>query len=131
VDAVVVLPQPAQHHAQLAVTNGPRAGRAGLGGVVAARGHLQHPADGLDPEPATVDDVVLVGVDEGDYLLEGRSSSAAKKLAARRKISFARRSSRTSCSRSRTRCDSSAVVPATRPWSISACLTQVRTDSTP
>ena len=40
---------------------------AGLSGVVAARSHLQLSADELDSEPATVDEVVLVRVDERDY----------------------------------------------------------------
>ena len=63
-----------------AFTQGP--GRRGplLGGVVGARGHLQNLADGLDPE------LVPVGVDEVDDHLCGRSSSAAKKVEARRRI---------------------------------------------
>ena len=52
---------------------------------------------GVDPE------LVAVDVDEGDYFLCWRSSSAPKKLAARFRISLARLSSRTSCSRSLTR----------------------------
>lgn len=39
-----------------------------LCGVVGARSHLQDRADGLDSESTAVDDVVLVGLDEGDYL---------------------------------------------------------------
>lgn len=46
-------------------------------------------------------------------------------------ISLARRSSRTSCSSSLTRADSDKVTPGATPSSMSACLTQVRTDSTP
>jgi hypothetical protein len=57
----------------------------------------QHLADGLDPEPPAIDHVVAVDVDEREYLLSWRSSSAPKKVAARRRISLARRSSRTSC----------------------------------
>jgi hypothetical protein len=54
-----------------------------------------------------------------------------KKVAARRTISLARRNSRTSCSRSLTRSDSLMVTPGRTPSSTSACLTQLRTDSTP
>src|SRR6202012_1242548 len=97
--------------------------RAVAGGVVGARSHLQHLTDGLDPEPATVHHLVLVLVDEPDYLRCWRSSSAPKKVAARRRISFARRSSRTSCSRSLTRSASLVVVPGRTPSSTSACLT--------
>ena len=52
---------------QLLVPHRASRGGAGLGGVVAARSHLQQPADELDSEPATVDQVILVRVDERDY----------------------------------------------------------------
>lgn len=57
-------------------------GRTRLRGLVGARGHPQHAADGLHPERDTVDDVGAVGFDERDYLRCWRSSSAVKKLAA-------------------------------------------------
>ena len=67
VDPVVRLPQLDQLRDQLLIPH--RAGRrgTGLGGVVAARSHLQLSADELDSEPATIDQVVLVRVDERDY----------------------------------------------------------------
>src|SRR5690606_615868 len=81
VDPVVVVPQGAQHRAQLGVPDRTRRGRASPGGVVGAHSHLhpccaQHGADGLDCETHAVDDVAAVGVDERDYLLCWRSSSA-------------------------------------------------------
>ena len=115
VDPVVVLPQ-------LAVSCGPSAasrcgpGRRwpGLGRVVGARsdlhlrrGRMVH--DRLDPEARAV------GVDERDYLLCWRSSSAPKKLAARFRISLARFSSRFSCSSSAIRCASAVLTPRVPP----------------
>ena len=67
VDAVVHLPQLDQPRDQLLVPQRASRGGAGLRGVVAARSHLPQSADELDSEPATVDQVVLVRVDERDY----------------------------------------------------------------
>jgi hypothetical protein len=78
----------------------------------------------------TFHDLFAVGVDEGSYLRDWRSSSAPKKVAARFKISFARRNSRFSCSRSAILLASTVVVPGAFPSSTSAWLTQDRTDST-
>jgi len=61
VDAVVVLAQRDQLRDQCGVAARSGRGRPGLGRVVGARGHLQDPADGLDPEPASFDHVVAVG----------------------------------------------------------------------
>ncbi len=72
-----------------------------------------------------------MGVDERDYFLCWRSSSAPKKLAARFRISLARLSSRFSCSRSLIRWDSAVDTPGAYPSSISAWRTQERTDSIP
>jgi hypothetical protein len=55
---------------------------------------VQHFADRLDPELLPVD------VDVGDYLVCGRSSSAAKKTDADFRIALALRNSRTSRSSS-------------------------------
>ena len=79
VAAVVVLSQLDQGRAQDGVTARPRRRRPRLGRVVRTRGHLhtrrrQRGADGLDPELAAV------VVDEVDYFLCWRSSSAPKKL---------------------------------------------------
>src|SRR5262249_18926429 len=130
VDAVVVLPQRHQGRPQDGVTAGRRRRGAGIGVVVGAGGH-RHPcsaqdgADGLDPE------LLALGVDELDYFLCWRSSSAPKKLAARFSISLARLSSRFSCSRALIRCDSAVDTPGAYPSSMSAWRTQERTDSTP
>ena len=67
VDPVVRLPQLDEPRDQLLVPLGTGGRGAGLSGVVAARSHLQLSADELDSEPATVDEVVLVRVDERDY----------------------------------------------------------------
>lgn len=67
IDAVVGLPELDQLRDQLFVPRRPSRGGTGLGCVVAARSHLQQPADELDSEPATVDQVILVRVDERDY----------------------------------------------------------------
>src|ERR1700709_2340158 len=80
VDAVVVLPERDQPWGQLRATDGSRRGRSVLGGVVGARGHLQHAADELDPEWSSFDDIGAEGVDERDYLRYWRSSSAPKKV---------------------------------------------------
>jgi hypothetical protein len=69
---------------------------------------------GLDPEPRTFHDAVAVGVDELHYLRDWWSSSAPKKGAARFSISFARRSSRFSCSKSAIRRAPAVVTPGVR-----------------
>jgi hypothetical protein len=70
-----------------------------------------------------------VVVDEHDNLVDGRSSSAAKKADALRKVAFERRSSRTSRSSSARRCASDVVVPGRSPASTSTCVTQFRSVS--
>ncbi len=67
VDAVVALPELNELRDQLLVPQSACRRGAGLGGVVTARSHLQQSADELDSEPATVNPVVLVRVDERDY----------------------------------------------------------------
>ena len=116
VDPVVVHPELAQdrHHDRIAQ----RAlrGRTGLDRVVDAGGHLQpcltqDPTDGLDPQLTSLEDLMPVGVEELHHHRCWRSSSAPKKVAARRKISLARRSSRFSCSNALTRLASSVDTP--------------------
>ena len=95
VDLAVGAPEHEQDVLQEGVSERPSRGLALLGRVVGARGHLQRPADGLDPVLASV------FVDERHHHRGGRSSSAWAKYAdALRKISLARRSSLTSCSSS-------------------------------
>src|SRR5690625_640099 len=108
---------------QLLVPDRPFRGWSGLEGVVGARRDLraccgERAADRLDAE------LMLVLVDELDDQRCGRSSSAAKKAEADRRIAFARRSSRTSFSSSASRLASLVVVPGRCPPSISACTTQ-------
>src|SRR5712691_7583209 len=81
--------------------------------------------DPLDP-PA-----LAVGADEAHDFGSRGSSSRAKKLAAAFKISLARLSSRFSRSNSLIRRCSAVVTPGRLPLSISACLTQLRSDSGP
>lgn len=88
-------------------------------------------SSGIDSEWATLDDDVLVRVDERDYFRCWRSSYAPKKDAALFRTSAARRSSRFSCSSSRIRRASAVLTSATCPSSTTACLTHVRTDSIP
>src|SRR5438309_11642695 len=59
IDLEVVLPQLGQPRRQLLIAAGTRRERPLPRGVVAARSHLQHPADGLDPEPATLHHILL------------------------------------------------------------------------
>src|SRR5262249_3727941 len=93
--------------------------------VVGGGGDLQDLAYRLDSElPPVLVDVV-------DHLARRPSSSAAKKADALFRISFARRSSRFSLSSSVIRRRSSEVTPGRLPSSISACLTQLRSDSGP
>ncbi|MER5698857.1 hypothetical protein ABT255_32675 [Streptomyces mirabilis] len=75
----------------------------------------ERPADRLDSAEA-----VPVLVDERYERVCGRSSSAAKKLAAAFKISFVRFSSATSFLRALSWADSSVVVPVRAPASTSA-----------
>ena len=84
---------PADLGEYLLVAARPRAGWAMAGGVVGARGDLaavlgQHPADRLDPEPATM------SVDERGHHGSRGSSSRAKRLDAANRISLARLNSR-------------------------------------
>lgn len=67
------------------------------------------PAHPLDPE------LVLIIINELDYLLCGRSSSAAKKAGAALKIAFVHRSSRFSRSNSTIRTSSSVVTTGPAP----------------
>src|SRR3990167_4159528 len=86
---------------------------------VTRRGHLQHPADGLDPV------VITVTVDVGLHDLSRRSSSAcAKNALAVFRMSLARHNSLTSRSSSLMRWASDVVVPGRWPLSTSAFLTQ-------
>src|SRR5690242_6064297 len=92
---------------------------------VGARGDLhpvlgEHAADRLDPEP------VALAVDERHYQGSRGSSSRAKNELAASRISFARRSSRTSASRSLIRLASAVLVPGCSPASMRCCLTQFR-----
>src|ERR1700756_554990 len=118
VDPVVVLPQLLKHRCHDRVPAGPGRRGSRLDRIVGARSH-RHPcraqdgADGLDPE------LLAVSVDERDYFLCWRESSAPKKLAARFRISLARLSSRFSCSRSLIRCASEVDTPGVYPSSIS------------
>lgn len=97
IDAVVGAMDLLDQVRRSSVGDRPGRGRAGDGRVVRRRGDLQHPVDRLDPE------LLPVGLDVVDDHLCGRSSSAAKKADALRKIAFARRSSRTSRSNSANR----------------------------
>src|SRR4029453_14655646 len=84
-------------------------------GVVGGRGDRQHLADRLDPVATPVI------VDEGDHVLDRRSSSAGAKYAeALRRISLAWRSSRTSRSSALIRSRSALVGPGRPPPSRSA-----------
>jgi hypothetical protein len=99
--------------------------RAGFGRVVRRRcdlgGRLR------ERRQDRLDTVFLpLGVDELDLQRDGRSSSAAKKLAADLRIWFARRSSRFSRSNCASRSASLVAVPGRSPASISA-----RFDPTP
>ena len=113
VDAVVVLPGRHQLRGQRSVAHRASGRGTVFRGVVGDRSHLQQAADGLDSQRAAFDDVVLTRVDERDYFRCWRTSSAPKKDAARFKISFARRNSRTSCRSSRSRRASTVLTPAT------------------
>ena len=120
VDPEVVLPQLPHHRPHDRITLRPCRRFPLLDLVVAARGHLQNCADALDPQTPTLDDIVAVSVNERGYFLCWRPGSAPKKLAALFKISFARLSSRFSCSRAFILADSFVLTPAEWPSSISA-----------
>src|SRR4029453_15184029 len=93
-------------------------------GVVGGRGDRQHLADRLDPVATPVI------VDEGDHVLDRRSSSAWAKYAERlARISLAWRSSRTSRSSALIRSRSALVGPGRHPPSRSACRTHFRSVS--
>lgn len=89
-------------------------------GVIGLRGDLQLTADRLDPE------LKSVLVDECDHLLDGRSSSAAKKADADRRIAFALFSSRFSRSSAAMCSASSEDRPGRSPSSTSARCTHPR-----
>jgi ketosteroid isomerase-like protein len=131
VHGVVPFPQFTQPRTQLRVAHRTRRRQPDLGVVVSGRGDLQCLADRLDPPSPPTGHIRPVGVDERDYLFGRPSSSVAKKTDAAFKMSFARRSSRTSHSSCAIRCPSALDVPARRPASISACLSQPRNDSEP
>lgn len=111
------------------ITRRPSRGRTHPAGVVRTRGDLdpglgQDGADRLDPV------LVAVTVDERIDVGQRRSSSACAKYAlARRRIVFARRSSRFSFSSSAMRIASSLVLPATSPASTRSERTQLRSVS--
>src|ERR1019366_10265117 len=83
IDAVVVLlvypGDVALEHLIVARTG---RGRARRGGVVGGGGDLEDLTDRLHPPSTPTGLIVPVGVDEGDYLMRGRASSAPKKNAA-------------------------------------------------
>src|SRR5215203_4529281 len=111
---------------QMFVAELSRCGRTREHRVVGGWRDLQCLTDRLD-SPA-----LAVSADElHDFLGRRGSSSAAKKAEAALRISLARRSSRTSRSSSTIRCCSADVMPGRLPLSMSACLTQLRTDSGP
>ena len=88
IDRIVGLPQRQQHRHQLSVAHSPRRLRPALGGPIHGRSHLQRGADGLNSE------LIAVLVNEPHSHRCRRSSFAPKKVAARCRISFARRNSR-------------------------------------
>ena len=86
----------------------------------------EHGADRLDTPSEPALGAALVFVDEGDYRLCGRSSSAAKKAEAAFKISFARRSSAFSRFRRLISTAASVVTPGRSPASTCYRRIQVR-----
>src|SRR5690606_32403069 len=129
VDLQVVLPDPADLLPKHLVSLGPSGAKRRIAllclvGVVGRRSDRQQAADRLDSV------LLPVSVDEGHHHLSPRPCSAwAKKAAAFRKISLARRSSRTSRSSSLIRSRSAVVGPGCLPRSRSACRTQLRSVS--
>src|ERR1019366_4951216 len=129
IDRVVVFPELGQRGAQLGVAQCPVRRRPGLGGVIGGGGELQLRADRLDPPSTPTSPVVPVGVDEGDYFLCRRASSAPTKLAAACKMSLDRCRSRFFLRSSTSSARSVVVRPPRSPASTSACLTHERNDS--
>lgn len=128
VDGEVGCVDPGDLDLEIFVAQGARRRRTLPRHPVGVRGNLatvlgEHPTDRLDPEARPV------GVDEGHYLGDRRSSSAPKKLAAAFKISLARLSSRFSLRSSLSSARSSVVTPGRRPESTSARRTQIRSVS--
>src|SRR5690606_37673169 len=129
IDLEILLPDPLDLLSEHRLS--PRPSRAerrialpGLAGVVRRWSDRQHAADRLDSIP------LPVRVDERHHHPGRRSSSAwAKKAAALRRISLARRSSRFSRSSSLIRSRSAVVGPGRLPRSRSACRTQLRSVS--
>ena len=124
-DAVVVLVNTGDDRFQLLITNSPGRRWPIPSRVVGARNdrHVrlgQRGADRLDSKLG----LVLLDVIKNQQ--EERSSSAAKKADADRRIAFARRSSSTSRSSLSIFCASVVVVPGPLPWSTSAWVTQPR-----
>src|SRR5262252_617317 len=125
VDLEVLLAHTLDLDLELGVTQPAGRGRPRTCLIVGGGGDLQDLADRLDSElPPVLVDVAV-------HLARRPSSSAAKKADALFRISFARRSSRFSFSSSVIRRRSSEVTPGRLPSSISACLTQLRSDSGP
>jgi hypothetical protein len=101
-------------HRQFPVTARPRGRLALVCRVVRRWGDRQLLADRLDPE------LLPVLINERDHRLCGRSSSAAKKAEALRRIAFARFTPRNSRSRAAILSASELVVPPRAPASTSA-----------
>ena len=82
IDRVVLLPEPFELGSEGGVADGPGRRWPGLGVVVGGGGDLQLRTDRLDSPLTPTGLAVAVGVDEGNYFVRRRSSSAPKKLAA-------------------------------------------------
>jgi len=128
VDAVVLFVDLREDRFEVFIADRPGRRWPGPGGVEGARSdrHIhagQRGADRLDSEHG------LVLLDEVDDQRQGRSSSAASKADADRKIAFARRTSRTSRSNCAIFSASLVLVPGHAPASTSACITQPRSVS--
>src|SRR5665213_1782878 len=124
VDGVVLLPEGPELRADGGVSRGSGIRWSGLGRPVGGGDDLQLFADRLDPPATPIGLPVPMGVDEGDYFLCRRSSSAPKKIAAACKMSLDRLRSRFSFRSSASSLRSSVVRPPRTPSSISACFTQ-------
>src|SRR5690606_34831191 len=128
VTAVLRLPGLGDDRLPVLVALFPLRGPAAAGVVVGRWGDPavvlgEHPADRLDTPPQTAIGAVPVFVDERDYRVNGRSSSAAKKAEAAFKISFARRSSATSRLRRLISSCASLVTPGRAP--VSTCIRRI------